>query len=164
MALDFCHLSQQMDGSELFRIFTMDLPDFLSTGFPISRTPTPRYPDTFRNFRSAREELNPVQLLSGRTADRYLCEDPMAHDLLSLSSGHGRNLLAPLSDRMADGISLILYAGFRPFISSLRRFSGFKSFKGFHDFHLSRISCTHPLWQPSNTQMLNTFDSAHSLQ
>jgi hypothetical protein len=69
MALDSCHLSQQMDDSELVEIFTMDLPDLLSTRFPISRTPTPQYPDASLGFHSAHEGLNPVQLLSNQTVD-----------------------------------------------------------------------------------------------
>jgi hypothetical protein len=42
-------------------IFTMDLPDFLSTGFSISRTPTPRYPDAFQGFHSTHDGFKPCE-------------------------------------------------------------------------------------------------------
>ena len=76
MTLDFCHLSQEMDGFELVGIFTMDLPDLWSTGFLISQTPMPQCPDASWGFHSAHEDLNPVQLLSNRrlTGNRLMIQ------------------------------------------------------------------------------------------
>jgi hypothetical protein len=109
MNLDYCHLSQQMDGFELVRFSTMDLPDLWSTGFPISQTPMPHYPDTFSGFfSSAREELNPVQLLSNQTVDGQLGGDPTAHNPWNLNSECSHNLPAPLEDLMVGGTPQIL--------------------------------------------------------
>jgi hypothetical protein len=95
MALNFCHLSRQMDGSDLYRGFHCEFTRSPVHGIfdiPIPDASISRYVSGLllglRRFKPRAPSVNPM-------ADGYLSEDPTAHDLLLHLVKPGLLLLLP---------------------------------------------------------------------